>query len=339
MIDLFGGTYSAGELRDRVADISTLIGVKPHTLFDGPERGVFSIDVWAGDFRFTVVPDRGMDICRASSAGVPLDWSSGTGVTSPFLYNPNGWRWLSSFHGGLVHTCGLDNVGEPVEGESESYGGHGRISNTSARDLSWGVDEIDDQLVAHVAGTVRSISALEENIELRRRITTALGSRSVRVEDTIRNLGSSPTPLFLLYHCNFGFPILSEDSQLSIPARSAIDASGNEIKDIGLVSGPVDEIEESVIHPIIEGDDEEISIRLFNPRLRGGMGIYLAYRRSELPHLTIWKFFQTRANVLAIEPGTCRVAGRTEETKHGRAITLEKDEQITTHIEIGVEER
>jgi len=90
-VELFGTSYTYQELRDLMPDISRVAGIKPYTLFDGPERGVFAIDVWTGSgLRYSVVPDRGMNICNANFKGIPLDWSSGTGITSPFLYNSHG---------------------------------------------------------------------------------------------------------------------------------------------------------------------------------------------------------------------------------------------------------
>jgi hypothetical protein len=335
MISLFDGLYGREDLRDHVGDLSTVIGVKPYTLFDGPERGVLAVDAWAGDFRFTVLPDRGMNVCGASFRGIPLDWSSGTGSTSPFLYDPAGWGWLRSFHGGLVHTCGLDNVGEPAREGARSYGGHGSISNTPAREVSWGTEETEAGFTAYVAGSVRSISALEENLLLRRRVSCTLGAPSVIIEDTIRNLGSARSPVFLLYHCNFGFPILSESSTLSLPAKRAVDPSGRDVANFRAVSGPVDAPSEVVVHPLVEALGKETSVTLFNPGLGDdGLGVRLSYDAAVLPHLTVWKNFQKRTYVLAVEPGTCRVGGREAETDAGRAVFLEKDQAMHSRLEL-----
>ncbi len=340
-IDLFGNSYSFSELKDASGDISTIAGLKPYTLFDGPERGVFAIDVWTGSgLQYTVVPDRGMNICNTKYRGIPLDWSSGTRLTSPFFYEAHGWNWLRSFHGGLVHTCGLSNVGEPcidedLDYDNKSFGGHGRISNTPAQELSWTADEENDTVRLRVKGKCKVVSALEENLLLERKILSELGEKSIFIQDSVTNLGFRKTPVLLLYHCNFGFPLLSEDVSLSIPAERAFDWDGNNIEDFKKLKAPTNLNEDTVVYP--ELVDSSIEIKLFNEKLgNGGVGVYLKYNKSELPYLTLWKHYQKRAYVIGIEPGTCRVEGRVVEKKEKRAVVLDRDESIQISLEMGV---
>jgi len=339
MIKLFGAEYDFDNLKDRLGDISVITGVKPYTLLEGAERGVMAIDVWSGPFSYTVIPDRGMDVCRVRYLGIPLDWISGTGITSPFLYDSSGWNWLKSFHGGLVHTCGLENVGEPCSDEAGFYGGHGSISNTPSRENTWGVEETTDGLRAYVTGKVRSVVPTEADLVLKRRISSDLGRNSLIIEDSITNHGFEERPIFLLYHCNFGFPFVSKDSILTIPAETAVDADGQPVKEFMKLSDPVDSAEEEIIHPLIDVSGREAVINLYNPRLGpNGLSLAMTYSSNTLPHLTIWKYFQKRSYVLAVEPGTCRVGGRNRETNDGRMVLLGRDESIKTRLEIGVKE-
>ena len=336
---LFGKDYDNTELTDYVGDIKTLAGVKPYTLFDGPERGVFAIDVWTGSgLSYTIVPDRGMSVCNTVYKGIPIDWMSGTGPTSPFLYDPSGWNWLRSFHGGLIHTCGLNNVGEPcsdigIGGGEERFGAHGRIGNTPARELSWRTEKTENGYRMVISGVCRIVAVQGENLRLERTIISELGKSEILVEDTVTNLGAGKTPVFLLYHCNFGFPLLSPDAELSIPAREYIDLQGNPVTDGSVLYPPSDSPEEKVLYPVI--DDNEIAITLFNPCLGiHGTGVRLSYRKSELPYLTLWKFFQKRTYVLGVEPGTCRVEGRKAEKEKNRAVYLNTDERLQITLKI-----
>lgn len=339
---LFGSAHELEQVRDSVGDLSTVFGIKPYTLFDGPERGVFAIDVWTGSgFRYTVVPDRGLNICNALYRGIPLDWSSGTGTTSPYAYDAEGWNWLRSFNGGLVHTCGLNNVGDPSRDsgayyEDQAFGGHGRISNTPARELSWRVQDDGSALNTIVSGKMRIVSALEENFLLERTITSGFAESSLLIEDTISNLGAKPLPVFLLYHCNLGFPLLSSESILSIPADIAYDPEGNRVSDFHGLSGPVENDAEEVLYPELT-QKGPVELSLENPELgNGGLTLYFRYNTDLLPHLTIWKFFRKRSYVLAVEPGTCRVGGRAIERQEQRALYLDRDSQYSVSLEIGV---
>ena len=340
---IFGKEYDFSELIDYVGDMKTIAGVKPYTLFDGPEKGVFAIDVWTGSgLNYTVVPDRGMNICNVKYKGIPLDWMSGTGLTSPFLYEFHGWNWLRSFYGGLVHTCGFNNVGDPckdmgVSFTEEDFGAHGRISNTPARELSWSAERGENTYKMIVAGKCRIISVQGENLLLERKILSELGGTELTLKDKITNLGSNRTPVFLLYHCNFGFPLLSPDSTLSIPSEKTVDLKEKTVSNFENINSPRESDEEEVLFPVI--NEDPVIIKLFNPKIgNNGVGINITYSKSELPCLTIWKFFQKRSYVLGVEPGTCHVEGRKVEKKKNRAIFLDKDESIHITLKFTVYE-
>ncbi len=335
-IELFGNSYTIQELKQRVADMSTVAGVRPLTLAEGTEKGVLAVDVRTGSgLEYTVIPDRGMNICNFRYRGVPLDWSSGTGVTSPFSYEAQNWNWLRSFNGGLLHTCGLDNVGEPCMDEDKNYGGHGRISNTPAKEVAWRTNTDCVPHTVEVSGKCRSVAAIEESVLLERNIVSTMGGTQIVITDRITNCGCSRTPVFLLYHCNFGFPLLSEDAELTIPATEGVDGAGEAVTDMTKLEPPSDSDDEAVFHPLITDDEPQVS--LFNPKLgEGGLGVYLKYNRAELPHLTVWKFFQKRSYVMGIEPGTCRVGGRDIERREDRAIFLDPDESMSITLEIGI---
>ena len=338
---IFGKKYDFSELIDYVGDIKTVAGVKPYTLFEGPEKGVFAIDVWTGSgLEYTVVPDRGMNICNVRYKGIPLDWMSGTGITSPSLYESHGWNWLRSFYGGLVHTCGLNNVGDPckdmgVSFAEEDFGAHGRISNTPARELSWATEREENTCKIAVSGKCRIAAAQGENLLLERKVLSELGGAEITLKDKITNLGTVKTPVFLLYHCNLGFPLLSPESKLSIPAETTVDLKGNPVSNVETINPPTDSEEEEVLYPVI--NDDPVNIKLFNPELgSNGVGVNITYCKSELPYLTVWKFFQKRSYVIGVEPGTCRVEGRKVEKEKNRAVILNRDESINITLTIGV---
>ncbi len=342
---LFGEELTLSELRDRAPDLGSIAGFSPCRLLDGSERDTLAVEVRTGSgFEYTVVPDRGMNVCRARYRGVPLDWSSGTGVVAPAFFESGGWKWLRSFNGGLVHTCGLDNVGNPVldetvPGDNRDFGGHGRIASTPARGVSWRTVEEDGALCLEVSGSVHVVSATEESILLERRIVSELAGARLVIHDQVSNLGGRPAPVFLLYHCNFGFPLLSERSILRVPHDGAVDMSGAPVGDFERLGPPRDGSGEQVVYPRVRQGN--VRIELVNPSLdigtgAGGLGVYLAYRTAELPCLTIWKKLLARHYVLGIEPGTCHVEGRVSETGAGRALVLGKDETRSFTLEIGV---
>ena len=74
--------------------------------------------------RIRVLPSRGLDVAEAHFAGRQLAWLSTVGFV------PWNGDWTASWGGGLVTTCGLDNVGRPSEG----IGLHGTYTSLPAVD-------------------------------------------------------------------------------------------------------------------------------------------------------------------------------------------------------------
>ena len=166
---------------------------------------------------FTVLPGRGMDIAHASYRGKTLSFISGTGITSPAYYEEPGSAWLRTFYAGLLTTCGITNCGVPSVDQGVAFGQHGRVANAAAEDLCVEQDWQGDEYEIRVAGTLRETTAMAENMGLRRSIETRLGAKGFRLRDTITNRGFEPQPLMMLYHFNYGFPLLSASSRVVGP--------------------------------------------------------------------------------------------------------------------------
>src|SRR5690606_22556159 len=128
--------------------------------------------------------------------------------------------WLRGFSGGLVVTCGLSSFGGPNQDEGESYGLHDRISYTPAREVNV-TQQWTDKSTFEIAisGTLRQTRVFGANLALRRRIITTAGSNFFTIEDTLTNEAFVPEPAVILYHCNFGFPVVSEHSRIEAPSQ------------------------------------------------------------------------------------------------------------------------
>jgi len=72
---------------------------------EGWGRGTRCIDVDTGSgLRYTIVPDRGMDISLASFRGINLVFLSCNGETHPSYYESENLGWFHTFAGGLLPT-------------------------------------------------------------------------------------------------------------------------------------------------------------------------------------------------------------------------------------------
>lgn len=68
-----------------------------------------------------------------------------------------------------------------------------------------------------------------------------MGDNTIYLHDRVENLGFSATPLMLIYHMNFGYPLLDEGSQtvpdLSGPFPTS-DLASQTVDQIGRVTPP-----------------------------------------------------------------------------------------------------
>merc|ERR1711881_634286 len=101
----------------------------------------------------------------------------------------------------------------------ELLGLHGRVSNIPATNVWADTRWEGDRYSIWVQGKVRETSVFGTNLERTRRITTELGSNSVKIEDIIENIGWQQSPLMILFHINVGWPILGANSELIAPSE------------------------------------------------------------------------------------------------------------------------
>ena len=179
---------------------------------------------------FEVAVERGFDLLAAEYRGIPIGWRSPTGPRHPALASvedSRGWGFLRSFTG-LLATCGLDHALAPAPSSAAGYlyrgiaetdyPFHGRISQIPARLLA--MASAGTATPARSMPRARSqMAVFGENLVLTRRIEAALGGMSISVVDRVENRGFRPTPHMLLYHYNFGFPLLDEGAELLLPSR------------------------------------------------------------------------------------------------------------------------
>ena len=224
MPNLWGRQFSRAELMARVGDVSQVGGVREYRLDGGPGDGLPVVDVNTGSgLRFTVVPGRALDITAAWFNDIPLGFRAPAGEMHGAYYEPEGWGWVRSTVLGLLVTGGLDNVGDPaVEADRlfSDFGLHGRLSNLAASNVHADGEWQGDEYEMWVQGRVRQAALFGENLELKRRISSSLGSTSIRIHDEITNLGSEPEPAMILFHVNPGYPLLDDGARLHVRSRS-----------------------------------------------------------------------------------------------------------------------
>jgi len=343
MANLFGKNWTRGELMRHVGNRDQLGGVRRIVLDDGNSKGVTALEFSTGTgFEFTVLADRGMDISAASYCGRSLCWRSSAGDVAPAFHDPAGLEWLRVFFGGLVTTCGLTYAGAPTTDQGEALGLHGRYTALPARELRFGGRWEGNRYVLSASGTMRETHLFGPNIVLRRTVTAFLGESRLIIEDAIENEGWTRQPLMLLYHCNFGFPLLDAETRVYAPSKKALARFTLKpvSKDIwSRFDRPTPRIGERVFYHDMQADRRgEVTMVLANEEFNGGQGFgaYLRYRQRELPKFVQWKMPGEGAYVMGLEPSNCWVDGRDAERKNRTLQYLRPGEKRTARLEIGV---
>lgn len=330
---------SREELLSQIGRLSQVGGISPFVHAQGKAQGTSTLRVrTASGFEFWVVPDRGMDIYEASFQGQSLCWHSPNGVVHPAYASTRGSEWLKGFPGGLLTTCGLSTAGAPSQDGNESFGLHGSISNTPAENVSWSERWENDDCLFEITGRLRESAVHGPNLVLERTITSSLKSSSLEIRDVVENQWSREVPLMILYHCNFGFPLLTPQSRIYTRSESiepVNDWSASALEQWNTFDEPHPGQEERVYYHRMKGEGEATVVLVSNQETRD-YGMALRYDSDTLPWFNQWKMTSANHFVLGLEPGNCRTRGRAYEREQGTLDTLKPGERREFGLKISV---
>lgn len=329
------------ELVSRIGRLSQLGGISGFVCADGRAKGTSTLRVrTAAGLEFWVVPDRGMDIFEASFRGQSLCWHSPQGIVHPSYSSNRGLEWLKTFAGGLLTTCGLTTAGAPSSDNGEQLGLHGSIANSPAEQVNCSERWIGDDCIFTIKGTVRESAVHGPNMLLERTLTSSLHSAALEITDTVTNYGARETPLMILYHFNFGYPLLTQWSKVHAPSRKAhpVDAWSEESVDQWASFGPpvLNQKERVYYHEMESKTDEMVSVMLVQDSRNSEFGIALSYDPSTLPQFVQWKMTGENHFVLGLEPSNCRTLGRAWEREQGTLEMLQPGESRSFHLKLEV---
>jgi hypothetical protein len=332
--------------KNKISHFSQLGGIETSVLDNGPGRGVRIAWINTGiGLRYKVVIDRGMDVADASFNQHNLTWLSHGGIKSPEPFSNKGTDWLRTFGGGLLTTCGLSHTGGP---ESDSFGErglHGNISNISAEIESIVQPDPDTgKMEMSITGIVRETQVFGPVLEMRRTISGVLGQASLKIHDEIINRGNTASPHMLLYHFNFGWPLVDEGTEIvwrgewesrDGDVSNPIFNKGNNFKRCPAPMAEHSGGGEEVSFIDIDADPSgQCTCGLFNKRI--GIALALCFQKKELPWLMNWQHWGKGEYVTGLEPATHPPLGQAKTRENGTLIMLEPGETRHYHLKIGI---
>jgi len=283
--------------------------IRKRTLRGGLRDGLDLIEVHNGVLSFSVLPTRGMGLWRGDYRGLYLGWRSPvTGPVHP-AHVPQGDRgglgWLAGFDEWLCR-CGLASNGPPGEDVWTDAVGksrralltlHGRIANLPAQVVEVRVS-LDPPHELSVCGEVEEVSFFGSQLRLTATYTTVPGSSRLVIHDVVENRSAQPAEMQMLYHCNFGPPLLEAGSRVLAPIRemAPLTPRAEGIDTHAVYSAPQVGFAEQVYvyHLLADARGQTLALLI---NAAADRAVALRFNLSDLPCFTVWK------NTAAVEDG------------------------------------
>jgi len=284
--------------------------IRLRTLHSGRQEGVSIIDIDTGAMTISVVPTRGMNVLRAVSGNVRLGWDSPVeAVVNPAYIELNsraGLGWLEGFNE-LVARCGYEWVGHPGLDRGELLTLHGRASNIPATKVVLSIDDKAPYTI-RLKGELKEQAFKKVNFSIATELTTEPGATYFAVHDTLTNHGDYPKEYQVLYHNNFGAPLLEKSARFAAPIAQVSpfnEKAQAELTDFRSYSGPTVGYDETVYNIIPYADSKGQTLAVLHNQA-GTLGVRIDYDARQLPVFSLWKNTDTQQQgyVTGLEPGT-----------------------------------
>lgn len=271
-------------MNGKISNFLQVASARRYTITEGQAKGLDVIDCDNGKIRFLVNASKACDIMQLYHEGQNISFISKNGFTNRET------DFLSRFEGGMVYTCGLDNLGR-----RENYQMHGTFHNIPAEIVCVQCNEKGIEIQA----IIRDTSLFGKNLVMERRIFSPIGADWVELTDTLINEGYKDENYCLLYHVNIGYPMLDDGARI--------------IADVKSIDGRMDCAEEHQEQPfeicdcipnVNENcyylDLEKPEISVINKKI--GKKVKLSYSKDTLPYFLEWKSMAGGDYALGLEP-------------------------------------
>ena len=311
--------------------------IRKMTLHGGRQEGVDVILVDNGKLKFTVCPTRGMGVLSATMGDVFLGWSSPVKeVVHPKLINlqsRGGLGWLEGFNEWMVR-CGLESAGHPgVDRFINNVGAeatmeltlHGKIANIPASEVEVVIDPEPPHRL-RVRGRVEERMFYGPKLVLQSEISTTPGSNTLQLADLIINDSEDEQEFQIIYHPNFGPPLLEDGSTFAGAVERVTPFNEHAAKDVASYAeyhGPRLGFIEQVYCLRPKPDRAGRATIMLRNKARD-KAVSMNFATSELPFVSLWKNTNAlkEGYVTGLEPGTGFPNNRRIERKFGRVPKL-----------------
>ena len=316
--------------------------VSKTTLRGGRQERSTLITITSENLQLVVIPTRGMGLLSAQSGDVKLGWNSPVDeVVHPSFINleeRGGLGWLDGFNEMLAR-CGFEWSGHPGTDNGRLLTLHGRAQNIPASRVVVRIEKAAPYRIS-VKGLVKERTFKFSHFETWAGVSLTPGDRAFHVHDELRNLSAYEREYQIIYHANFGAPLL-EGGACFVAAAQEV-SPFNEHARAGLADWqsylPVTPgFDEMVFNIKPYADSAGNSLAMMKNRA-GSRGVALGFNVQQLPALSLWKNTDSAQDgyVTGIEPGTGFPYPRAIEREQGRVGKIASGEVKCFDVEFRV---
>ena len=312
-----------------ISDAAASCQIDYFPLRGGRQEGLHQLTIDNGAIRLILLPQRGMGIWKAWAGETEIGWQSPVdGPVHPQwvpLHEPSGLGWLEGFDELLVR-CGLYSNGAP---EHDAQGRllfplHGKIAQSPAHHLEVAVDKESGEIT--VRGVVDERRFLFYHLQLVATVRIKPQSTVIVIEDVVTNLSATASEMQLLYHINFGPPLLTPGGKLVLAAKRMAprDLEATKDTDRWALYGPPEANFNERVHFFELLADEQQQTQVLLRNASSTEGISLHYNTEQLPCFAQWKHTGALQDgyVTGLEPATNFPNPRSFEAEHQRVVSL-----------------
>lgn len=317
------------------------LSVRKRTLHGGKQEGSTLIEIETEAMNVAVIPTRGMSVLAASSGDVDLGWSSPVDeVVHPKfidLQQRGGLGWLDGFNE-LIVRCGFEWSGHPSAEGNVLRTLHGRSGNTPASTVVVQVEKAAPHTVL-VRGLVKEKTFKFANIEVWTCLSVVPGEARFRICDEVANCSDYAQDYQIIYHTNFGPPLLGAGARVLAPAEEVSpfnDRAATELEGWDACAAPTPGYDETVFNCSLYADESGATLAAL-VNAEASRGVAIRHDGRQLPAFTVWKNTDTLAQgyVLGLEPGTNPPYQHAVEREQGRIRSIAPHGKV--RLELAVE--
>lgn len=301
-------------MNKRISNLEQVMYARSIVLNEGEAKGKNLIDVYNGVLECLISVDNGLDITSLKYRGVNISYLSKMGINSKLDDFPY------RFEGGLLYTCGLDNIGT-MNGKFK----HGMYHLKKAILTKKIVNE--NEII--IEGEVFDNKFFEQNLKLKRTIKFNYLFSKFYIEDEVLNIGYEEAKYCLLYHFNLGYPFLDENCEIKFGNENIVAKTEIANKNISrqkMFETPCDNSIEEVFYCL----NNNGLVEVFNKKSK--LKFKLKYDSSLLPIIAQWKSYKSGDYALGLEPSTSKMDNEIVYK------TLKPSEKIVYKFEIEITE-